>query len=99
MKPRALGGHTATFETKGVAGNTPSISATEERNAATAGPRAAFVDALEASFPGAEIHAALTAHGLTKGQFRIGGKRSRYYCPDGTTQADAEAHFAPEPAY
>lgn len=55
MKPRALGGHTAAFETKGVAGNTPSISATEERNAATAGPRAALVDALEASFPDAEI--------------------------------------------
>lgn len=44
MKLRALGGHTATFETKGVGGN-----------AATTGPRAALVDALEASFPDAEI--------------------------------------------
>jgi hypothetical protein len=43
--------------------------------------------------------AALMAHGLKKVQFRIGGKRAWYYCREGTTQADAEAHFATAPAF
>jgi hypothetical protein len=62
-----------------------------------------LVDAIEAAGftrqKDTAIAAALTAHGLKNAPFRIGDKRPRFYCPEGTTQAEVEAHFSPEPAY
>jgi hypothetical protein len=55
MTPTALAGHAATSETKGVAIQTPPTSPAAARNDGIEDARAALVEALEASFPDAEM--------------------------------------------
>lgn len=55
MTPTASGSRALTFDTKGIAIHTPPTSSAARRNEGSQGPHAALVEALEASFPDAEI--------------------------------------------